>query len=180
MSSQDGPVQNVSADFLEAVRDADWNLALSVLGSQGDPSAVRCPSPSPVAWFIELNAPPNVVVQCLRQYTKAEGVEADRLELLELCIALSNSNSNALPTFKALLSAGLSPNIIVDGGDTLLQHAINLNRVPEVEELLCYGVDPHQMNIFGMESTSNLDGARLAGNAAGAIALAKFNEQIDT
>lgn len=180
MSSQDGPIQNVSADFLEAVRSADWNLALSAMKSQADPSDVRCPSSSPVAWLIELNAPPNVVLQCLSQCAKAEAVEADRLGLLELCIALSNANSNALATFKALLAAGLSPNVITDGGETLFQHAVNLNRVPEVEELLRYGVDAHQMNIFGAESTPNREGARAAGNAAGALALAKFNERVDT
>lgn len=180
MSSQDIPVQNVSADFLEAVRSADWNLALSAMKSLDDTSAAHCPSSSPVAWLIELNAPPNVVVQCLGQCAKAEAVEADRLGLLELCIELSNANSNALATFKALLSAGLSPNVVTDGGDTLFQHAVNLDRVPEVEELLRYGVDPHQMNMFGVESTSNRGGARAARNAAGALALAKFNERVDT
>jgi hypothetical protein len=166
----------MSHEFIEAVRDADWELALSALASEAEPLSVRCPSSSPAAWLIELNAPPNAVVECMKLCTKSERIEPDRFGLLELCVSLTNTNSNAFPTFSALLSAGVSPNTIVCGGDTLLQHAVGLNRVREVEELLRHGVDPHQMNAFGRESTSNLEGAKCSGNAAGKLAIAKFAE----
>jgi hypothetical protein len=177
MSSHDSQVQSTSSEFLDAARDANWKLAVSILESHDDPSEIVCPSASPVAWFIRLNAPPDVVVQCLRHYLRGEATEADRLGLLELCISLVSSNSNALPTFRALLTSGLSPNTWIEGGNTLLQHAVELNRTSEVAELLRHGVDPHQMSIFGIESTSNLEGARQAGNAAGALVLAKFGSK---
>jgi hypothetical protein len=177
MASQETDVQIPTAELLEAVRDADWPQALSILELEQDLSAIRCPSTSLVAWFIELNAPPDVVVACMAQCAKNPRFEANRLGLLERCIEKTNSNSNAFPTFKALLAAGLNPNSIVEGGDTLFQHAIGLNRMPEVEELLRYGIDPHQMNIFGPESTSNIDGAKQAGNTAGDLAFATLRSR---
>jgi hypothetical protein len=174
MVSRESAARSVNASFAEAVRDADWDQALSVLKSADDPFSVQCSSSSPIARFIELNAPPHAVTECMREYAKSKHVEVDRLGLLELCIDLSNSKSNAFPTFKALLAAGMSPNVTVSSGDTLLQHAISLNRVLEVEELLRHGVDPHQMSVFGLESTSNIEGAKLAGNAAGDLAFSRL------
>jgi hypothetical protein len=92
------------------------------------------------------------------------------------CVSLARTHSNAFPTFAALLSAGVSPNKIVCGGNTLLQHAMQLDRVREAEELLRFGVDPDQMNAFGAESTSNIAEARSCGTAADRLVAAKFSQ----
>ncbi len=163
-------------EFIEAVRESNWTLAIEVLASADDPHSVKCPSESLPAWLVELNAPPHAVTECQKLLAAPAEIEADRFNLLELCTSLANTNSNAFPTFAALLSGGSNPNKIVCGGETLLQHLIGLNRVREVAELLRYGVDPDQMNVFGRESTSNREGARAAQNDAGRLALARFAE----
>jgi hypothetical protein len=164
----------MSHDFSAAVRDSNWSLALSVLGAEEKPRSLRCPSSSPPAWFVEVNAPPQAVVECAKLCLSPAEFRADSFGLLELCIPLAQTSSNAFETFAALLAEGVSPNRIVSGGDTLLQYLIRLNRVREIEELLLYGVDPHHMNVFGRESTSNLEGAQRSGNDAGRVALARF------
>ncbi|MBD8527867.1 hypothetical protein [Pseudomarimonas arenosa] len=121
-----------------------------------------------------MNAPPEVVVEAAKLCAGQKGFESDPFGLLALCVSLTNTSSNALATFKALLAAGVSPNIIVCGGETLLQHVITLNRVREVRELLAHGARPEQKNVFGYESTSNLEGAIAAENEAGELAVSWF------
>lgn len=163
-------------EFIEAVRDANWALAIEVLASADDPHSIACPSESLPAWLIDVNAPPHVVTDCQKLLAAPAEIEADRFNLLERCASLATTHSNAFPTFAALLSGGCNPNKIVCGGETLLQHLVGFNRVKEVAELLRYGVDPEQMNVFGGESTSNREGARAAQNDAGRLALARFSE----
>jgi hypothetical protein len=160
----------MSHEFVEAVNDSSWQLALSILASAADPTRIPCPGPSPAAWLIDVNAPPHVVVHAARIMLSQDDFEADALGLLERCIPITSTSSNAFSTFSALLADGVGPNKIVCGGDTLLQHLVGLNRVREIQELLRHGVDPDHMNVFGRESTSNLEGARCAGNDAGRIA----------
>jgi hypothetical protein len=166
----------MSHEFFEAIRESNWTLAIEILASADDLHPVTCPSDSLPAWLVEMNAPPHVVTECQRLLAKPAEIEADRFNLLELCVSLAYTHSHAFPTFAALLSDGSNPNKIVCGGETLLQHLIGLNRVREVAELLRYGVNPDQMNVFGRESTSNREGARAAQNDAGRLALARFAE----
>ena len=64
--------------------------------------------------------------------------------------------------------------MIADGGATLLQKAIELNKTKEVAALLVRGVEPLQMSVFGAESTTNIQEAMLAGNDAAKLVLEKF------
>ena len=84
----------------------------------------------------------------------------------------SSTKENAFEIFSSLLKMGLTPNVLIGGsGCTLLQLAMDLNKVREVKELLRYGVDLHQMSVYGSESTSNLEEAKLIGNAAAQLVL---------
>lgn len=161
--------------FVEAVNDSDWALALSLLAAADAPGSVHCASPSIPAWLVEVNAPPHVVIECQKLLASADKVKEDAFGLLALCVSLGNTKSNAYPTFTALLSDGVSPNGIVCGGETLLQYAVSLNRVREVEQLLRHGVDPDQMNVFGRESNSNREGVKNFDNEAGRLAQAWFS-----
>jgi len=84
------------------------------------------------------------------------------------------TNSNAFEAFSKLLAFGLSPNVYANGGSTLLQKAIEHNRIDAVAELIRYGVDPYQKSVFGSESTDALEEARNASNAAGRMVLDRF------
>lgn len=125
-------------------------------------------------YLIEINVPTKIVIDFLTYCVRAGNVDKDSLRLLESCLYESNLKSNAFDTFSSLLNFGLSPNVLVDGGYTLLQKAIELNKVREVNELLLHGIDPHQMNFFGLESTSNIEDAISADNTAGNLVLEKF------
>lgn len=160
----------MSHEFVDAVRESNWTLALSILKAEPEIQSIRCPASSLPTWLIEVNAPPAAVVECAKLCLSHEDFQADALGLLEFCVPLTLTTSNAFATFSSLLAEGVSPNTIVCGGDTLLQYLLGLNRVRELEKLLQYGVDPHQMNIFGYESTSNLEGARQSSNEAGKLA----------
>lgn len=165
----------IDPTFLEHIHNGDWASAL-LLAQQGRLASYLNTSGSSIfAWLIELNAPPDLIVALLGHYINTESVDPNHLGLLEKCIYESNSKTNAFETFSSLLAYGLSPNVIVCGkGCTLLQEAMELNKVREVNELLKYGVDPYQMSIFGKESTSNLEEAARVGNAAGELVLNKF------
>ena len=93
---------------------------------------------------------------------------------LEVCLRLSLTKENSPTTFAALLESGASPNVMV-GGATLLQHAMLLNRVREVKELLRHGVDPNQRSLFGIESTTNVEEAKAINNEAARLVLAAFS-----
>jgi hypothetical protein len=68
----------------------------------------------------------------------------------------------------------VSPNLLLDGGSTLLQRAMAHNQVREVRELLRHGVDPNQGSIFGLEGASNLEEAALLMNDASRLVLEHF------
>ena len=161
-------------DFLESVRNGDWPAAYSLVRTGHAPCWLATPASSVFAWLIELNAPPRLVVEMVGHCAKVGSIDPNRLGLLEACLPASATRSNAFDTFAALLAFGLSPNVITDGGATLLQKAMTLDKVREVTELLRYGVDPNHMSVHGRESTSNREEAALVGNEAGALALAAF------
>lgn len=84
----------------------------------------------------------------------------------------SSTKENAFEIFSSLLKMELTPNVLIGGrGCTLLQLAMDLKKVREVNELLRYGVDLHQMSVYGSESTSNLEEAKLISNAAAQLVL---------
>lgn len=160
-----------SDEWLEAVHDADWQLLKRLADTAHPPVVIDA---AQLRELIELNVPTDVLLRCVAAYSRLPGADVHHCGLLEACAALSHTHSYAFLSFRTLLTAGLSPNIIIDNGDTLLQNLISRNRVREVAELLRHGVDPQQMNVFGRESTSNREGARRAGNAAGELAWAWF------
>lgn len=166
---------STTTEFLESLRNADWSNASELLdsGDQIDCS-VQTPSSSVFNWLIELDAPSNLVVKLVQHCVSSSDLDADRLGLLETCMRLSNTKANAFETFRKLLTHGLSPNVIADGGATLLQKAMEHNKTREVRELLLHGIDPHQMSVFGIESTSNLEEAKQIGNEACELVLSKF------
>jgi hypothetical protein len=165
----------MSHDFLEAAKVSDWARALSILEAADHPRSVVCPAPSLPAWLVDVNAPPHVVVSCQRLLASTDDIRSDCYGLLERCASLAYVNSNAYPTFAALLAAGARPNKIICGGETLFQHLVVLNRVREVQEILKYGVDPDQMNVFGQESNSNRAAVEIPVNEAARIAHARFS-----
>lgn len=128
-------------------------------------------------YLVELNAPPEVVLESLRICAGEAPLREDRLGLLAQCVTLAMTHSNAFGTLSTLLLAGLDPNVIVADGDTLLQYALRLDRVREVEELLRFSVDPHGRSCFGPESCSNLEAAYASTRQAGAVARAHFANQ---
>lgn len=162
--------------LLSALREADWVSARSLVES-GDLTWATPPLPQNVpARLVELNAPATLVVASLLRWAGDTRADVNRTGLLEACMLLSRQHSNAFSTFSSLLSVGLSANAIADGGATLLQRAMELNLVCEVQELLRHGVEADQMSVFGRESTSNLEEARVAANKAGDIVLEHFLE----
>lgn len=164
----------MNSDFLDCVRNGDCISALSLVERREVSSSVPTPASSVFAWLIEINAPTQLVIELLRHCVRSEGIDVNRLGLLEVCLKESPTTENAPNTFSSLLAFGLSPNVIVEGGATLLQKAIELNRTVEVTALLNNGVDPYQMSVFGRESTNNIAEAVNAGNAAGDLVVAKY------
>lgn len=152
-------VVNKNDDFLLSIRCGDWINAFLLVNSGAVTSTISVPGTSIFAWLIELNAPTELVTLLLKKWITQESIDVNRLDLLELCIYHSLTKSNAQPTFYALLNLGLSPNVIVNGGATLLQRAMELDKKREVELLLQYGADPQQLSVFGPESTTNLQEA---------------------
>lgn len=161
-------------DVLDCLRCSDWAGAVSLIKRGQASLEIDNPGSSVFSWLIEINFPSQRVVEFLAYCVRVEGIDKDSLQLLEFCLCESSLKSNAFDTFASLLDFGLSPNVLADGGCTLLQKAIELNKVREVEELLRHGVDPQQMNFFGLESTSNIEDAISADNAAGNLVLEKF------
>lgn len=165
----------IDNNFLECVREADWASAL-LLVERGQLESSLVVADSPVfARLIELDAPANLIVSLLKHFVRTQSVDQDRLGLLEICLCQSSTKAHAFETFSSLLAHGLSPNIIVAGkGCTLLQEAMELNKVREANELISHGVDPQQMSVYGGESTSNLEEAMRLGNAAAKVVLMHF------
>ena len=124
------------------------------------------------AWLITLEAPIELVIALLQYAAEHESIDLNKLGLLELSMHESSTKENAFEIFSSLLKMGLTPNVLIGGsGCTLLQLAMDLNKVREVKELLRYGVDLHQMSVYGSESTSNLEEAKLISNAAAQLVL---------
>jgi hypothetical protein len=165
----------MSHGFIEAVRASDWALALSILEAANHPGSVESPAGSLPVWLVEVNAPPQVVIACQRHLATEHDIQSDCFGLLEQCASLADVNENAYPTFAALLAAGASPNKIIRGGQTLFQNLVALNRVREVQDLLRFGVDPDQMNVFGQEGNSNRAAVEIPVNEAARIAHARFS-----
>jgi ankyrin repeat protein len=168
-------VHSMSArnEFMERVREGEWESALLVVRN----GTVSNLGASVLARLIELNAPTELVLALLEHCVRSEAIDPNQLGLLEKCMMESTTKANAVKTFEALLEFGLTPNVIADGGWTLLQKAMELNKVHEVEKLLHHGVDPHQKSIFGVESATNLEEAARIGNAASRVALKKFGSE---
>jgi len=160
-----------TSEFLQSVRDGNWTEASALVHSGDVDSSIPSPSHSVLTWLIELDAPTTLIVDLLNLLVRKESIDPNSMGLLDTCLDFAMNRANAFSTFVALLDYGLSPNVIISGGCTLFQKAIELNRVHEVEALLKHGVDPDQMSVFGRESTSNLDEATSAENAAGRIAI---------
>jgi hypothetical protein len=108
----------------------------------------------------------------------SESSDWQNAEILEECLILSTTHSNALETFRSILALGMDPNVTSASGLTLFQRAIRLNRVWEVAEMLKAGVSSTHMSVFGSESMSNIDAAFCAGNEAGELALAWFGKGV--
>lgn len=161
----------MSHAFVDAVRDCDWPRALAALAKDPQPGKVPCPGSSIPAWLVELNAPADTVVECLRLCADADSLRSDALGLLGICVERWHTHLNAPATFSALLRAGVSPNAIIRGGETLFQHLVERNRKAEILELLHYGLEAKQCSAFGPESTSNREAAKRLGNAAALAAL---------
>lgn len=166
------------SDFLQAARRCEWHSLLEIIGRGDADLSIPSPSASVLTWLLELDAPAGVVVSFVRKLTDDKGVDPNALGLLEACLDLSETTSNAFATFSSLLDIGLSPNVIASDGSTLFQKALERGRSKAVGELLRHGVDPCQMSVFGAESTTNFDEAVEADNAAGRLALAFWKTEI--
>jgi hypothetical protein len=158
--------------LLEYIRQADWVSALTLVKSQDFSTQIQTPESSVFVWLIKLNAPTELIIALLKFAAEHESIDVNELGLLEVSMDESSTKTNAFEIFSSLLKMGLTPNVVVAGrGCTLLQMAMELNKVREVKELLRYGVDLQQMSVFGRESTTNLEEAKLIGNAAALLVL---------
>ena len=160
--------------FLEAVRRSDWEEARELLRSGQVLNSDLSSGESLLEQLIDLNAPPELVVELLRQTSSPTDKTTLSAFALEACLRFSLTKENASATFVALLDSGSSPNVWV-GGATLLQRAMHLNRVPEVREMLSHGVDPNQCSLFGIESATNVEEASTIDNAAARLVMSAFN-----
>ena len=160
--------------FIEFVRAGDWQSAQELVSRDVVISARPQSCASILVQLIEMNAPSELVVRLLAKCCQQYSIDPNGFGLLELCMNMSGTKANAVETFTALLDFGLSPNVIADGGATLLQKALELNKTKEVAALLVRGVEPLQMSVFGAESTTNIQEAMLAGNDAAKLVLEKF------
>jgi ankyrin repeat protein len=164
----------MSEEFLDAVRAGNWSTAHSLIRNGAVSQSINTPSSSIYEWLVECNAPPPLIADLLRLHPQLETLPRAECGLMEACLRESLTKSNAFDTFSLLLKEGVSPNLVVESGSTLLQLAMQLNRVREVRELLRHGVDPNQMSIFGQESTSNLEEAAKLANDAAKLVLDHF------
>jgi ankyrin repeat protein len=164
----------MSKEFIDAVREGNWSAAHLLVREGAVSPSLETPSSSVYEWLVEVNAPPELISDLLRLHPASETLHRVKCSLMEACLRASATKSNAFGTFALLLAEGVSPNLIVDGGSTLLQQAMELNRVREVRELLRHGVDPSQMSVFGRESTSNIDEAARLTNEAAKLVLEYF------
>lgn len=141
-------------------------------------SSIPCPGSSLPGWLVGLDAPTTLVVDLVKLLIHKEGMDPNSMQLLDVCLDCSATHANAFATFMALLDAGLAPNTIIkSSGCTLLQKALVLSRVCEVEALLRYGARSDQMSAFGRESTSNLQEAVSLDKAASRLAIDFWQRQ---
>lgn len=165
-------MMNPENQLLDCIREGGWPSALALVHSQNFITKIATPGSSVFAWLITLDAPTELVIALLQYAAKHESIDLNKLGLLELSMHESSTKENAFEIFSSLLKMGLTPNVLIGGrGCTLLQLAMDLNKVREVKELLRYGVDLHQMSVYGSESTSNLEEAKLISNAAAQLVL---------
>ena len=170
-------VHAMSNEFVEAVREANWSYADSLI-EQGEVSPLlEIANTSVYEWLVQVNAPSQLVIDLLRRHPESEALGRLKSNLMESCLRESSTKGNAFGTFALLLAEGISPNLIVNGGCTLLQEAMELNRTREVRELLRYNVDPHQMSVFGRDSSSNIDEAARLKNEAAELVLTHFAQR---
>lgn len=165
----------MNAEFLDAVREGDWHTAQSLIREGAVTPALESQAVSLFEWLVDINAPPKLIVDLLRVHSTLKEPNLVERRLMEACLQQSTTRSNAFGTFKLLLASGVSPNLIIEGGSTLLQRAMELNRVHEVQELLHNEVDPNQMSVFDLESTSNLEEAARLTNESAKLVLKHFN-----
>ena len=165
-----------ATDFIESVRLANWSTAIELVRNGAVGASLATPGNSVAQWLVELDAPTSLVVEIIRVIAESGKADPNKLGVLFACLELIPTHANAAATFRTLLEEGLSPNVIVSGGATLLQKAFELNRVHQVDALLRYGADPRQKNVFGLDSTTNLEEASYAGNASGQLAIQYWKE----
>lgn len=164
-------------DFMSAVQDGDWCAAHELIRQGAVPASLETPGPSVCERLVGLNAPPQLISDLLRQHSGLETLPRLQSGLMAECLRVSATNSNAFATFALLLAQGVSPNLILDGGSTLLQRAMAHNRIREVRELLRHGVDPDQRSIFGLEAASNIEEAALLTNEASRLVREHFQRK---
>ena len=160
--------------FVDFVRDGDWQNALEEINSGNVCSATVAADSSVFTWLIDINAPSSLILELMSSCSRLESVELDRFDVLRKCMEESYAKSNAFNTFSKALKWGLDPNVYWDGS-TLLQKAIEMNRVREISELLLHGADPFKLSLFGRESTSSIDDALESGNDASSVLLNHVN-----
>src|SRR5690242_11701839 len=130
----------MNGEFIEAVRAADWNQVRAQIQRGQVPSRIETPSSSIYTWLVELDAPGSLILDLLRLRHEVDPPDTFEGALLETCLAESKKKANAFVTFSLLLESGIGPNVIVNGGCTLFQIAMERNRVREVQEMLRHGV----------------------------------------
>jgi hypothetical protein len=164
---------NANTDFLEFIRNGDWDAAMALVRDGRVSSAVPTASESVFSWLIELDAPTAMVVELLDICVRCEAIDPDTLGLLGCCLDLPYTTVNTFETFCALLRFGLNPNVMANSSP-LLRTAMRFGRTREVAEMLKYNIDPFHLSVMGPESTSNLEQAVLIGNQAAMLVIAKF------
>jgi len=156
--------------FLEAVRDADWSSAYRLASVEGM-SVFGNESPGDlINRLIDMDAPSRLTVRLVGLCVDNK-IDVNQLSLLETCMREPSYKENAYVTFCELLKQGLDPNLHGNGGFTLLQIGLELNRAREVKKLLEFGADIHKKSLHWEESTSAAEDAVTSMNEASRIIL---------
>lgn len=161
-------------DFAQAVRSGDWIAAIALAREGAALRLLEAESSSTYEWLLGANAPAELICELLRSHPTADSLRNLEADLMEACLRESATKANAFDTFVLLLDRGVSPNQMLSGGSTLLQRAMELNKIREVGELIRHGVDPNQTSAFGRESASNFEEAKRLQNEAAKVAVEYF------
>ena len=160
--------------FGDAVRIGDWTMALSLI-RKGGAGLTQHVDPGPLFfWLIDHNAPALLVVTLLAHLVQLHRLNPNKIRLLEYCMDQPESKTNSLETFCSLMALGLNPNVLAASGETLLQKAMAQNNVAHVREMIRFGIDPVQKSVFGNESSTNIEEAKLLDTVAAKLVCQKF------